>query len=757
MFDYDSVEFNTYIDFIKGNIKSPFARELLGELDVSNSLEFIIKRQKLLREAIYYGKNSKISLFDDDLIFSIYTKIKNSSFYLSNIDFVRIMLFLKYVKSLKQAFKEKNESTDLSKIIASIDSLDDFSSYLERIFDENGNIKDSANDNIQKIRKEMHRLRRDINSALNKVIYGESSKYFINENVITERYNRYLILCKPNFRNYIEGLVQDVSISGQTYYVEPLQIVELNNAYRECKIDEEEEIRRIIEELNCYVRENKDILLSTLNLYKQFIYYVELGRFYSLLPVCFPVFTNRIVLKNIHHPLIFFNKKAESVPIDFSMDENIYLSVITGPNAGGKTAAIKLVGLNSLIAKSGLPLFGEYGEMINFEGLLCAIGDKQSIMMDLSSFSAHIFSLKEILKHSTKNTLVIMDEPGSNTEPRKGAALSLSIIRELVERGCKVLVASHYEEIKNEGLINRKGKVYAVDYDYDSNKPMYKLIEGISGDSSPFIIAKKYGLPDHVLERAEKIYNEMYSARDKTLDEIREMQINLQKKLYYVEDLLKSFERLFNYLNEKWENFDKYLKEKEEKILMEAQYYLNKAKNIYKKSKKINKNEVDSLSQQVETKIDELKESHEYIKNVKVGDKIFLSKIGKIADIIELSQDEAIINLDNKRINLDRRDLLGKIVKEEKKEVKIIKGEFKKYIPEINIIGKRVDEACELLDGFIDKMVLDGINKFYIIHGRGTGALRKGVHDYLRTCRYIKSFRLASIDEGGDAITVVEI
>jgi DNA mismatch repair protein MutS2 len=473
--------------------------------------------------------------------------------------------------------------------------------------------------------------------------------------------------------------------------------------------------------------------------------------------LCFPEFSNKIILKNIHHPVIYFNKRDESVPIDFKMDEDIYLSIITGPNAGGKTAAIKLLGLNCLIAKSGLPLLGEYAEIVNFEGLLCDIGDMQSIMMDLSSFTAHISKLKNILEYSSVNTLVIMDEPGSNTEPRKGAALSLSIIRELMGRGCKVLVASHYEEIKNEGLFNEKARVFAVDYDYETNKAKYRLIEGVAGDSSPFIIARKYGLPENILQSAESIYDGIYSERDKSLDEIKEMQLKLQERINYVDELLKYIERLYDYINEKWKNFDKYLKKKEEKILIEAQYYLNKAKTFYKKNKKLDKSGVETTLEKVELRIDELKESHEYPKNIRVGDKILLSKIGKIAEIVELREEEAIINLDNIKINLDRRDLLGEVVKEEKKLVEVVKGDFNRHIPEINLIGKRVEEACELLDEFIDKMILEGVNKFYIIHGRGTGALRKGIHDYLKEVKFIKKFRLANVDEGGDAITIVEI
>lgn len=757
MFDYDSVEFNTYIDFIKKSINSPFSVGLLNEVKAENALDVIAKRQNLLKEAISFIKYNNSPLFNDEAIFGVYVKIKEHSFFLINTDFLAIRDFLKYIKSLKNGFKDEKEFAGLSGIIHSLNSFDNLYSDLERIFDNDGYIKDTANDNIYKIRKQLYRLRKDIYSTLNKVIYCENSRYFINDNIVTERYNRYLILCKPNFRNYIEGLVQDMSISGQTYYVEPLNVVELNNSYRECKSDEEEEMRRIIEGLNDQFKENKEAFLNVLNLYRKFIYYIELGRFYSNLPVCFPVFSNRILLKNIHHPIIYFNKKDESMPIDFTMDEDIYLSIITGPNAGGKTVAIKLVGLNCLIAKCGLPLLGEYAEMINFESMLCDVGDKQSILMDLSSFTAHIANLKDILKYSSINTLVIMDEPGSNTEPRKGAALSLSIIRELMSRGCKVLVATHYEEIKNEGIFNKKARVFAVDYDYDINKPKYRLIEGSTGDSSPFIIARKYGLPESILREAEYIYGEIYSEREKSLDEIKDVQLSLQKKLKFVDELLDYMKRLYDYINHKWENFDKYLKEKEEKILIEAQYYLNKAKKIYKKSRKVDRREIEATSEIVESRIDKLKEFHEYLKDIRVGDKILLSKIGKIAEIIELRDEEVIINLDNKKINLDKRDLIGKIVKEGKKEVKVVKGDFNRHIPEINIIGKRVDEACELLDEFIDKMVLDGIDRFYIIHGRGTGALRKGVHDYLNTHRIIKSFRLASIDEGGDAITIVEI
>jgi DNA mismatch repair protein MutS2 len=257
MFDYDSVEFNTYIDFIKKSVNSPFSKELLNELKVENSLNVISNRQKILKEAICYIKNNKLPLFNDDKIFAIYIKIKEHHFLLTNIEFLAIRDFLKYIKSLKNTFKDEKDFAELSKLVHLLGTFDNFCSDLDRIFDDDGYIKDTANDNIYRIRKKLYRLRKEIYGALNKVIYSENSRFFITDNVITERYNRYLVLCKSNFRNYLEGLVHDMSISGQTYYVEPIGVVELNNNYRECKIEEEEEIRRIIEELNNQFKENK--------------------------------------------------------------------------------------------------------------------------------------------------------------------------------------------------------------------------------------------------------------------------------------------------------------------------------------------------------------------------------------------------------------------------------------------------------------------------------------------------------------------
>jgi DNA mismatch repair protein MutS2 len=757
MFDYDSVEFNTYIEIVKERVNSLFSKEMLDGLNAENKLETILQRQNLLSEAIALVKNNTLPFYNDEPIYAVYAKITEPSCFLVNIDFTAIRYFLKLVKALKNLFNQKNNYPALSTLVDPMNTFDDFYNDLERIFDDDGYVKDNANDKIYSIRRQLYQLRKGIINTLNKVIYSTNSKYFINDNIITERYNRYLILCKSNFRNYIEGLVQDVSVSGQTYYVEPLSVVELNNKYRELKIEEEEEIRKIVDELNVYFKDNRMSFLNTFNLYKQFIYYIDLGMYFSSQPVCFPTFSNKILLKNIHHPIIYFNKDKGSIPIDFKMDDNISLAIITGPNAGGKTAAVKLVGLNCLIAKCGLPLFGEYAEMINFDNLLCDIGDNQSILMDLSSFTAHISNLKNILQYSGINTLVIMDEPGSNTEPKKGAALSLSIIRELMDRGCKVVVSSHYDEIKNEGLFNENVTLYAVDFDYEANIPKYRLVEGALGDSSPFIIAKKYGLPEYILRKAENIYDEIYSEREKSLDEVKGMQASLLKKLKFADELISNMKRLYDYINNKWETFDKYIKEREEKILLEAQYYLNKAKYLNKKSKKINKNDIEKTAQFVEERIDKLKETHEYPKNLDIGDKIFMAKIGKVAEIIELKGDKVLINLDNKKINIDKRDLLGEKIKEEKREIRVVKGELSKEVPEINIIGKSIDEAYELLDNFIDKMILGNVDRFYIIHGRGTGALRKGVHNYLKRSKFIKNFKLASVDEGGSAITIVEI
>ena len=759
MFDSNAVEFDTFIDIIKKSGTSAFFKSIISQLKPENDIKKILNNQVCLQEALSLIKSMNISILDDTNFYYLYKKIEDLFFYLNNNDFLVIKNFLYYLNQIRNILNNQKSFLNLQEFISNIDPHYEFYKKLDKIFDEVGFIKDDATVRLLSVRVEILKERKNIFDVLNNMLNSSKAKFFVADKIITERWSRFLLLCKPCYKQYFEGILHDTSGSGQTYFVEPLSILNLNNRYRELKIQEEDEIKNIFDNLNKDIRQIYLSLKETIGFYEKFIYYLSLAVFFKDYQITFPVFTERINFDGIHHPLIFLKKPDNSVPIDFLMQENSYLAVLTGPNAGGKTAAIKSIGLNCLIAKCGLPLFGLYAEIKNFESLLCDIGDNQSILNDLSSFVSHLVNINKIIDYANGNALVIMDEPGTSTDPRKGVALSIAIIQELINRKTRVLVATHFEELKEMAILNNNAVIFAVDYDFENMIPKYNLLSGLSGDSSPFIIAEKYKLKKYIIEMAKKIYDKNYTESQKTLDELKLLQYEYKKKNNLIDSFLKEVEDLYNISKKKLNNIDLEIRQRKEEILQDALVYLDRSKKYYnKKQHNVNIAMINKDTDEVITQLETLKNSHNYIRDVLKGDQIFLANYNKNIEVLDVYENKVLINMDNKKIFMDKRDLIGRKVKKTISKVLDAQESIsREQFPEIKLIGKRVEEAVDILEKYIDQMLLAGISKFYIIHGRGTGNLRKGVHDFLKRYKAIKSFQMAPFEKGGNAVTIVNL
>ncbi len=330
-----------------------------------------------------------------------------------------------------------------------------FSEIIEDIdytVNDKGEIKDSASGLLQEIRLDLRSIRKQIQKALAGVFAHSSSSKFIQEQVITERSGRFTIPCKSNFKQYIQGIVHDRSASGQTLYVEPSSTVGMNNTLQELLAAEREESVRLLKELSVSIFESVADINSTIEAYTELVFHLETALFYKGKPYNFPEFGNEIEFRDIHHPVIYLEKGTESVPLDFSISDTELTAVVTGPNTGGKTAALKSIGLNHILGKCGLPLIGKYAGIINFKNILADIGDKQSLVMDLSTFSAHMVNIRDILKQADSESLILMDEAGTGTEPQEGAALAVAVCRTLADKQAKSVVTTHFGEMKKNML-----------------------------------------------------------------------------------------------------------------------------------------------------------------------------------------------------------------------------------------------------------------------------------------------------------------
>ncbi|MGA1862231.1 Smr/MutS family protein [Deferribacter thermophilus] len=758
MIDVNTLEFNTYKDLIKKNFISKFAKKHLENLKPFQVESKIKETQSYLNETLNFLSSESITIENDSDYFLFYEKLLDpyESFY--PIDLITFKNFHNYLRNLKKNLLANKKIDLLKNILKNIFSFSELTDEIQQKISDDGSVKSNATDELFAIRKELKTVSKQIDNILKKLLFGKNSDKFIQEKTIVIRNDRFVIPCKPNFRQFINGIIHDISKTAQTVFVEPAETVELNNKFQSLKKAEEEEIIRIINEIISKIKSKRLELTTTISNYEKLIFFLEYSLFIKDYEIAFPVISDRIKFKKIHHPIILLHKKNNSVPIDIEFENGKRLIVISGPNTGGKTAALKSIGLNHILAMCGLPLFGQHAEIKLFKNILADIGDNQSLIMDLSTFSSHMINIKEIIEKSDNNSLILLDELGTGTDPKEGAILAISILKYLINKGAYVAVTTHFNELKEFALKNDFAENYAVNFDYETFTPKYNLLKGVIGKSDPILIAKKLNFNKEIIELAEKLLKEKSSEIEYEIEKINEIKLqteNLKKSLELKQAELIEREKQ---LEERIKAFNNKLEQKEEQLLEEAYTLLQKGKNLIKKSKKYSTEEISKDIKKVSEKLNKIKEKKPKIDDLKVGDKILLTKYNKIAEILEIKKDTVFVNLEGIKIELKKSDLIGEKIKNKTVDKKLdIKSDIKKDSSwEINVIGKRADEALFEVDKFIDKAVISGINNVFIIHGRGSGILKNTIRDFLKNDPRIKSFRAGTFHEGGDAVTIVE-
>ncbi|KAA0258086.1 hypothetical protein FHQ18_06725 [Deferribacter autotrophicus] len=763
MIDFDVLEFPLYKKLVSSEFTSVFAKKYFFNLKPFQSENSIKKVQNYIREIMNYLTGTEIELFNDSDYENFYQNLMDPYKGFSAQELVTFKIFHKWLGNLKKVLLENEAIDTLREVLKDIYSFGELIEEIDKKIADNGQVKTDATIELATIRKELNSVGKQINKTLNSIIYGKSSDSFIQDKTVVERNGRFVIPCKPNFRQFINGIVHDISKSAQTYFVEPAQIVDLNNRYQSLKIAEDEEIRKIIYELIDKVKGKRFELSSTIAAYQKLIFYIEYAKFVKNFDVVFPDIDETVEFKKIHHPIILLTKKDNSVPLDFIMEDGKKVVVISGPNTGGKTAALKSIGLNHVIAMCGLPLFGHYAKIKLFKNIMADIGDNQSLVMDLSTFSAHLMNIKNIVDLAEKSSLVLLDELGTGTEPKEGAILAVAIIEYLVKKGSKIIVTTHYKEVKEYALKNDFAENYAVDFDYKTFTPKYSLLKGVIGKSDPILIARRLNFNEEIISLALKKLQEDKTKMEYELERLNDLKVEVEILRKRLEEKEKDLQFKEEVLRKREKELEEKLSKKEEQLLEEAYYLLQKGRSILKgKMKKATLDEVEKDIKVTSKKLEKISEKKKPLEDVKVGDKIILEKYNKLAEILEVKKKSVLVNLEGIRIEIKKKDLVGKrledVEKEKQKAKQLsVKGEVTKSVSyELNIIGKKVDEAIDEVDKFLDKCVLAGINSAVIIHGRGTGALRKGVHQFLKNDRRVKSFRVGTFHEGGDAVTIVE-
>lgn len=684
---------------------------------------------------------------------------------------INLRVFRVFKNRLEELGKYKNLYSRFQETIV----LKHIEEIINKTVDNEKNIKDDASLELRDIRVHKKVLNGNIKQKFEDIFNNSAYSNAIQDKLITIRDGRSVIPVKSDFKGVIKGIEHDRSSSGQTVFIEPLAIVSLNNKMRELELKEKDEIRKILLRIATLIRENGKNISNI----GQAILDIDLLNSKASYGIdkkgIVPNINTREYLKLVdaRHPLI---NSEKVVPITFEIGKDYNTLLITGPNTGGKTVALKTAGLISLMGLSGIPVpVGEHSTIGMFNGIYADIGDEQSIEQSLSSFSAHLKNIQEILNGVTKNSLVLLDELGSGTDPVEGAAFAMAVTDYLKDKKCKSLITTHYSEVKAYGYNDPIIETASMEFNIETLSPTYKLLIGIPGESNALTIAKRLGVSAEIIERAKSYISEenkkvekmILNIKDKS-EELDLMKVEIAELKRKAEEEREEYRAKLSELEKEKNEILKSTYDKAEQMLKEMQ---SKATGLIEKiqkeeNKKSELKDVQKSLTQLRTSLTENKKKEvsqkpksEIKLAFKEGDKIFVKSLNQFASLlkINLSKETAIVQAGILKMELPLSDL--KKAEEEKKKKYAQAGNHKttgvKY--QIDLRGKMVEEGIFELENYLDRAVMSGYNEIYVVHGKGTGALREGITKYLKSSRYVKEQRVAGQNEGGLGCTVVTL
>jgi len=776
------LEFDKILDAISNYSKTYIGKNYVSELRPSQDCE---KVQNMLAETsqgvVLVQRNSTPPLSSIADI-TVYLKTLDSCGTLSIKALLELQNILKISANLKDYFsKDHLLTSDFSAIEHYFNDLyvnpSIVSTFAKSIVDED-TIADTASSKLQDIRRHQRKIEQDIRSKLNTILHSSTYSKYMRENIVTIRNGRFVIPVKDEYRSNVKGFVHDMSSSGSTVFIEPIAVFDLNNELSNLHIEENLEIERILQNLSSLLYPYTKELENNVELIGK-LDFIFAKAHYSLALHCTTPEINSskvINLKNARHPLI---APEHVVPSSLELGTDFSTLIITGPNTGGKTVTLKTIGLLTAMACSGLNIpADEYSSIYVFDHIFADIGDEQSISESLSTFSSHMSNIVSITRNATSNSLILVDELGSGTDPLEGAHLAISILQHFTELGAITVATSHYQELKQYALVTPRFKNASVEFDIENLKPTYRLLIGIPGKSNAFAISKKLGLEPSIIDRAasmidkETVYLEdllktIYDDKSKIEDEKIRTALALQE----AEELKK---------NLKHQNLDVLNKEKElisnakqeaKQILLDAKETANTIiKDIGNSSSASQANKLrNKLNDEIysmKTNVEDVKVAHPIKReNIKQGLNVFVSNLNSEGVIVSnISKDNTVqVQIGMMKMKVDIKYLqevakctnTNKTKKYEYSERSSLKSQH--VSSEINLLGMTVDEALPIIDKYLDDCYMAKLSPIRIVHGKGTGALRTGIHHHLKTNKIVDSFRLGTFGEGEMGVTVVTL
>lgn len=754
----DTLEYNKIIEIILKYCKTYIGKENLLKLMPSFDTQIVSHLLSETNEAVslIYRKSSlPLGVIPD---ISLWLKQLESISVLSSKALLEVAQILKVSRELKEYFYS-DETFDITVFPILLEYFSELyanKSLEEKIFstilDEN-TISDNASSKLSGIRRQIKKLEQEIRDKLNSFIHSSTYSKYIMEPIITIRNDRFVIPVKEEYKGQVKGFIHDVSSSGSSVFIEPISIFEMNNQIANLKVEENIEIEKILQNLSSILYEYTDMIKNNVDAIGNLDLIFAKAHYSIDIDGTLPVINKEkyINLANARHPLIF---KNVVVPIDISIGNNYTSLVITGPNTGGKTVTLKTVGLILLMAYSGIFIpCSENSNIYVFDHIFADIGDEQSIQESLSTFSSHMSNIVQITNTATSNSLILLDELGSGTDPVEGANLAISILQYFYKLGSIVVCTTHYQELKHYCLLTDGFENASCEFDVENMKPTYKLLIGIPGKSNAFAISKRLGLKQEILDTASSLMNsddisieELMKSMYQDKIQIEQEKENIQKNANQVELLRKSLEK---------EITD--VKKREQELIEKAKI---EARNI-----------VLSTKEEVHDIIREMNKIEKEQDGLRKANRLRNKLNDRLQNIDSIGNSENRLNLEVlKSLNSKERMKSNSISKNEQKNYNDKNRQFssvsftknnsyksKNISSEINVIGLNVDEATFLIDKYLDDCAIAKLSPIRIVHGKGTGKLRQGIHAFLKTNSHVKSFRLGTFGEGEMGVTVVDL
>lgn len=681
--------------------------------------------------------------------------------------------------------ENNDDSSDcLDPLFDQLEPLTLLTTEIRRCILEEDEISDDASSTLKQIRRSMNQINDKVHSTLSSLVNGALRTY-LQDPIITMRGDRYCIPVKAEYRSQVSGLIHDQSATGSTLFIEPMAVVKLNNDLKELYAKEQEEIQIILAKLSADTADYVDAIRTDYQIMTDLDFIFARGSLALNMNASKPILNTegRIHIREGRHPLL---DKRKVVPITLTLGDTFDLLIVTGPNTGGKTVSLKTVGLFTLMGQAGLHIPAlDRSELAVFENVYADIGDEQSIEQSLSTFSSHMTNIVSFLKHVDERSLVLFDELGAGTDPTEGAALAIAILSHLHQKGIRTMATTHYSELKVYALSTPGVENACCEFDLETLAPTYHLLIGIPGKSNAFAIAGKLGLPDYIIEDAKTHLTEQDESFEDLLTDLETSKRTIQKEQEEIASYKRELERLKAEARQKQEKLEaqkeRILKEANEKahaILADAKETADETMRNFHKFGKANisaaemEKEREKLRQKMaatasKSQLGDTKPHRQH----KPGD----FKLGESVKVLSMNLTGTVTSLPDSRgnvtvqmgilrsqVHISDLEIIEEAPSYSAKQMKrTSKGKMRmgksfSVSPEINLLGKTVDEAIAELDKYLDDAYLAHLSSVRVVHGKGTGALRSGIHTYLRRQKHVKSFRLGAFGEGDAGVTIVE-